>query len=117
MEVLKYIGYTLQTAAIAGALYITSREVYKAGFEKGNSVGQQTAARKILRNIDGELMHCKVVDGRHYNLPSFRKVERTTSEGMQDDFLELRVDCGYGPLSIPLRKVKPQLSEKSPLGW
>ncbi len=117
MSFFKYLSYTVLTAAIAGALYLTHRESYIEGFKKGNFVGQQTAAKQLLRNLDEEVMVCRVEDDRQYKLPSFREVERTTPEGRQDDFLELRVDCGQGELSIPLRKVTPPLPGKPPLGW
>lgn len=110
MGVLKYLSYAVLSVATAGALYLTHREVYKeaynAGFEKGDYKGQQVAARKMLENIGEEIgVLCISADNKVYKLPRFRRVERTTPEGVQDISLELKVDCGDGSSVINFKKV------------
>lgn len=46
MGVLKYLRYGVLSIATAGALYLTHREAYNAGVERGNFAGQQETIKK-----------------------------------------------------------------------
>jgi len=112
VRLLKNLGYTILTAAVAGALYLTHRESYTAGFKSGDYAGTQAVIKYVLERIDFYLAPCKTRDDKTYQLPRFKHVERTIVRDVKkEEFqsLELVIDCDNGEVNIPLKRVTPNL--------